>query len=82
MILTTLPHGHQSHPTSHILRTPGSHCDSQKFSNPPIVRLIIFYGPEVIRFTYHCNIGVSPVAIITLVNKAGRLASKNSQGFF
>lgn len=40
-ILTTLPHGHQSHPTSHILRTPGSHCDSQITVMPPT----IFSGP-------------------------------------
>lgn len=32
--------------------------------------------------TYHCDIGVSPVAIIAVVNKAGGLASQKSQGLF
>lgn len=32
--------------------------------------------------TYHCNIGVSPVAIIAVVNKAGGLASQKSQSLF
>lgn len=44
VILTTLPHGRQSHPTSHILRIPGSHCDSQIMIIPPLtVCLIIFF---------------------------------------
>lgn len=32
--------------------------------------------------TYHCNISISPVAVVTVVHKAGRLARKNSQCLF
>lgn len=39
-------------------------------------------SPAVMCSTYHSNIGVPPVAIVTVVNKAGGLARKNSQGLF
>lgn len=73
---TSVP-SHQPHPENTWVTLWFTNYD-----NAPTVCLITFAGPEVICFTYHCNIGASPVAIITLVNKAGRLASENSQGLF
>lgn len=83
VILTKLPRGHQSHPTSHILRIPRIHCDSQIIRNAH-ASILSTDSPNIllICFTYHCNIGISPVAIITMVNKAGRLTRKNSQCLF
>lgn len=44
---------------------------------------IISSGPMLILiYAYHCNIGVSPIAIVTVVNKAGRLPRENSQSLF
>lgn len=89
VILTILPHGHQSHPTSHILRKPGIHCDSQTKCDSQSTKesTLTFCLPcsldvLLISFTYHCNIGISQVARVTEVNVASRLPRKSSQCLF
>lgn len=44
----------------------------------------VFFQTDLvsISFTYHCNISISPVAIVPMVDKAGRLARKNRQCLF
>lgn len=74
---TSVP-SHQPHPEKT--------CNTLGFTNPHnnIFSTFFFFLSDavLICFTYHCNIGISPVAIVTMVNKAGRLTRENSQCLF